>query len=89
MFLEDLYVFKKAGKYCFMLSHPDKCNMSVSKHHFERPHDTGFDLADLLSMQEPIGVYIRGGFIIEDEKDIQTSALLNCSCSEFFLETAT
>jgi len=42
--------------------------MSVSKHHFERPHNTGFDLAELLSMQEPIGVYRRGGFTIGDQR---------------------
>lgn len=81
-------VVQKADKYCFMCSHPDKHNMSVSKYHFERPHNTGFDIAELFSVQEPIGVHVRGGFIVGDEKDIQASALLNCSRSEFRSETA-
>lgn len=71
-----------------MFSYPEKHNLSVSKHHFERPLNAGFVLAELLNMQEPIGVYIRDGFLTEDEKDIQTSALLNYICSEFLSETA-
>lgn len=70
-----------------MFSHPEKYYMSVCKHHFERPYHIGFDLAELFSMQETISVYIGVGLLGEEENDIQTSALLNYSCSEFFSET--
>lgn len=86
--IRQITVLQKADKYCFTFSHPDKHSMSVSKQHFERPHNIDFDLAELLSMQEPKGIYIRGRFIIEAEDNIQTSPLLNFSCSEFFSETA-
>lgn len=93
LFLGAPFALQKADKYCFMFFHPeDKHSLSVCKHHFERPPNISFELVEQLSMQEPIGIYIRGGFVIEDEKDMQTGALLNYSCSFqklYFSEAAT
>lgn len=81
LLLEAIYALQKADRYCFVFSHPDKHSVSVYKHCFERPHNISFDLAEQLSMQEPIGTYISSGFVIEDEKDIQvlcwTTAVVN------------
>lgn len=65
--LDNLCILQKSDKHRFMFSHPEKHYMSVSKHHFERPYNIGFDLADHKRIH-------RCAFIIEDERDIQTSA---------------
>lgn len=75
LLLEDLCILQRSDKHCFMFSHPEQHYTSVPKQHFESPHNIGFNLAQLFSVQETISVYIGVGLLLK-MKRTQTSVLL-------------